>query len=512
MRLRDLVEDVPYELDGERDTVEALEIAEVRDDSRAVGPGDLFVAMRGQTVDGHAYLAEVAARGARAAVVESDVPFPGARLRVRSTRQALAQIASNRYGRAKERLTLVGVTGTNGKTTTSFLAEALARAAGGEPGVLGTVAYRYRGVSRPAPFTTPAPLELHAAFAEMLAAGCTHVSMECSSHAIELGRLDGVFFRVAAFTNLTQDHLDLHGTMEAYRDVKARLFAEHLAPGGTAVILVDGPYGEHMARASSGRVLSVSARDQRGADVRVVRVHHSLAGIEAEVQTPSGAVALRSPLIGGFNLENLVVGVGIGVALGLSAAAIGAALSSVAGVPGRLERVRAADPHGFGVFVDYAHTPDALERVMAAVRPLVGGRLIVVFGCGGDRDRTKRPLMGRAVARDADLAIVTSDNPRTEEPGSILEMILAGVRQEPSPLLDENALGEARRGHLALIDRRHAIAAALSAARPGDAVVIAGKGHEDYQIVGKTKLHFDDREEAERELQKLANPRRSDQS
>jgi UDP-N-acetylmuramoyl-L-alanyl-D-glutamate--2,6-diaminopimelate ligase len=279
-----------------------------------------------------------------------------------------------------------------------------------------------------------------------------------------------------------------------------------------AVLLVDGPYGEPMARAAAGRVLRVSARDRGGADVRVTRAAYSLAGIDAEVQTPSGTVALRSPLIGGFNLENLVVGVGIGVALGLDAAAIGAALSSVAGVPGRLERVRAADRHGFGVFVDYAHTPDALERVMAAVRPLVRGRLIVVFGCGGDRDRTKRPLMGRVVARDADLAIVTSDNPRTEEPGAILEMVLAGVRQEPSPPLDPAALPSARRGHLALVDRRQAIAVALCAARPGDAVVIAGKGHEDYQIVGKTKLHFDDREEAESCLQKLADPRRSDQS
>jgi UDP-N-acetylmuramyl-tripeptide synthetase len=234
MRLRDLVEGVPLELDG--GSLD-LEVVEVRDDSRAVQAGDLFVAVRGQTVDGHAYLAQAAARGAVAALVEEPVDaarFRGARLRVASTRQALARVAANRYGRAAERLILVGVTGTNGKTTTTFLAEALARAAGGTPGVLGTVAYRHPGASRPAPYTTPTPLELHAALAEMLAAGCTHVAMECSSHALELGRLDGVFFRVAAFTNLTQDHLDLHGTMEAYRDAKAQLFARHLAPGGVA--------------------------------------------------------------------------------------------------------------------------------------------------------------------------------------------------------------------------------------------------------------------------------------
>jgi UDP-N-acetylmuramyl-tripeptide synthetase len=467
-----------------------VEIAEVREDSRAVGRGDLFVAVRGETVDGHRFVAQAAERGAVAAIVEEDVPFPGVRVRVRSSRAALARVAANRWGRPAERLTLIGVTGTNGKTTTTFLAEALARASGGEPGLIGTVEYRHHGQSRPAPFTTPAPLELQATFAEMLAAGCTHVAMECSSHALQLGRLDGVKYRVAAFTNLTQDHLDFHGTMEVYRDAKALLFSEHL--DGTAVVLVDGEYGEHMARAARGRVLRVSARS--GADVHVSSAEHSLAGIDARIATPVGEVHLRSPLIGAFNLENLIVGVGIGVALGLDAATIGRALSSVRGVPGRLERVRAADAHGFGVFVDYAHTPDALERVMGAVRPLTTGKLVVVFGCGGDRDRTKRPIMGRAVASDADLPIVTSDNPRTEEPQSIIDMITAGVREVRSD------------GFLVEVDRRKAIAAAIAAARPGDAVVIAGKGHEDYQIVGKVKHHFDDREEAESALQKLAVP------
>jgi UDP-N-acetylmuramyl-tripeptide synthetase len=496
MRLAELLAGVPVQAMD----VDDVEIAEVRDDSRAVDPGDLFVAVRGQTVDGHEFLGAAAKQGAAAAVVERDVSretFPGARVRVESTAKALGHIAANRYGRPADALALVGVTGTNGKTTTTFLAEALIRSVG-EPGVLGTVTYRWRGVSKPAPFTTPTPLELHATLAEMRAAGCTHVAMECSSHALALDRLEGVKFRVAAFTNLTQDHLDFHGTMEAYRDAKARLFAEHVADGGASVILTDHEYGEYMvdrARAAHGRVIRVAARTGSGGDVRLVEVTQDVSGIDARFATPAGEVHVRSPLIGQFNVENLAVAVGIGVGLGLDAQQIGAALSSVRGVPGRLERVGSAD-----VFVDYAHTPDALERVMAALRPLTRGRLIVVFGCGGDRDRTKRPKMGRAVARDADLPIVTSDNPRTEDPHSILDMIVAGVRE---------VRGD---GFLVEIDRRKAIRAALSAARPGDVVLIAGKGHEDYQIVGKTKHHFDDREESAAWLTKLAQPTGNEQS
>jgi UDP-N-acetylmuramoyl-L-alanyl-D-glutamate--2,6-diaminopimelate ligase len=320
-------------------------------------------------------------------------------------------------------------------------------------------------------------LELHATFAEMLRRGATHVAMECSSHALSLGRLEGVKFDVAAFTNLTQDHLDFHGTMEAYRDAKALLFTEHLR--GTAVVNLQGAYGEYFATLAKDTIAV-------GRDVKVVSVNHSLQGIDAKVATPVGEVWLKSPLIGAFNLENLLVGVGIGVALGMDKSNIGVRLSQLRGVPGRLERV----PAPFGVFVDYAHTPDALERVMAAVRPLTTGRLIVVFGCGGDRDRSKRPKMGRAVAEMADLPIVTSDNPRTEEPNSILEMIVAGMTRKP---------------FLVEVDRKKAIRAAMAEARPGDAVIIAGKGHEDYQIVGKLKHHFDDREEAAAALQKVAN-------
>jgi UDP-N-acetylmuramyl-tripeptide synthetase len=502
MRLEDLLRGVAVErIDGYD-----VDVAEVRDDSRQLQAGDLFVAVRGQTVDGHDFLRAAADKGALAAVVERAVSretFAGTQVIVPSGAKALAQIAANRWQRPADALAMIGVTGTNGKTTSTFLAEALVRAAGGEPGVLGTVTYRYGQVSRPAPFTTPTPLELHATLAEMRAAGVSHVAMECSSHALELDRLEGVTYRVAAFSNLTQDHLDFHGTMEAYRDAKARLFRDHVRADGASVILMDHEYGAFMAKAARGRVIRVTTVDGGDGDVQVIGWTQDVSGIRAELRTPVGEVGLRSPLIGRFNLENLAVAVGMGVGLGLDAATIARGLDGVRGVPGRLERVPAGDARDIGVFVDYAHTPDALERVMAAARPLTRGRLLVVFGCGGDRDRTKRPKMGRAVARDADLAIVTSDNPRTEEPRSILDMIVEGVRQEPCPELELGRLSDAARGWVALVDRREAIEAALAAARPGDVVLIAGKGHEDYQIVGKIKHHFDDREEAAKALAKL---------
>jgi UDP-N-acetylmuramoyl-L-alanyl-D-glutamate--2,6-diaminopimelate ligase len=484
-----------------------VEIAEVRDDSRRVVAGDLFVAVRGQTVDGHSFVAAAAKQGARALVVEADVDVPSSVtvVRVPSAAKALGLIAANRWGRPADALTMLGVTGTNGKTTSTFLAEALVRASGGEPGVLGTVTYRYKDVSRAAPFTTPTPLELHATLAEMRDAGVTHVAMECSSHALALDRLEGVTFRVAAFTNLTQDHLDFHGTMEEYAQAKALLFREHVRPDGASVILMDHEYAVEMAKAAVGRVVRVSTVEDRPGDVKLREWTQDVTGIRATFDTPGGEVRLASPLIGRFNLENLAVAVGTGVALGLDGKTIAHALDGVRGVPGRVERVAAADARGFGVFVDYAHTPDALERVMAAARPLARGRLLVVFGCGGDRDRTKRPKMGRAAARDADLAIVTSDNPRTEDPTSIVDMILEGVMQEASPRLDARELSTAKRGWVAIVDRRAAIGAAMAAARPGDVVVIAGKGHEDYQIIGRTKHHFDDREEAADALAKLAN-------
>jgi UDP-N-acetylmuramoyl-L-alanyl-D-glutamate--2,6-diaminopimelate ligase len=313
--------------------------------------------------------------------------------------------------------------------------------------------------------------------------------LECSSHALELGRLAGLRFRAAGFTNLTQDHLDFHGTMERYFLAKERLFAERLRPeDGVGVALVDTDEGERILSRANRR-MRCSVKGSR-ADVFARRFRSSLEGIEVELETPLGCARVRSPLVGEFNVANVVLAVGIACALAIDLAAIEKGVGELEGVPGRLERV--PNRKGIGVFVDYAHTPDALERAIAALRPLVRGRLLCVFGCGGDRDRGKRPKMGQAAALGADRTFVTSDNPRTEQPRAIIDMIVEGVRALEGPSAYEVEP-----------DRRLAIRAAIAAARPGDAVLIAGKGHEDYQILGTTRIHFDDREEARAALEEL---------
>jgi UDP-N-acetylmuramyl-tripeptide synthetase len=488
-------------------------VGAVRDDSRKVSPGDVFVAVSGLTVDGHAYLADAEKRGAKVAVVEREgLAFAGTLVQVKSTAAALAVLAAHRFGDPGERLRLVGVTGTNGKTTTTYLVESMLLAGGRTPGVIGTVTYRHQGphgrVERPAPFTTPGPLELQETLAGMLADGCTDVVMETSSHALAQGRLAGLQFAVAAFTNLTQDHLDFHKTMEAYFEAKALLYSDRLAVDGVGVALIDDPSGARILERAVGRKTlrctirrAIPAAD---AEVRVVSSRQSIDGIHAEIATPRGTVKLHSPLIGEYNLANITGAVGIAEALGLPLDVIAAGIGGLAGVPGRVERV--ANQRGIGIVVDYAHTPDALERVIAALRPLVptSKRLLTVFGCGGDRDRTKRPKMGAVAARESDIAIVTSDNPRTEDPLAIIAMICEGVTRETIPALHPEDLGSSRRGFTVLPDRRDAIGAAIRAAHPGDIVLIAGKGHEDYQILGKEKIHFDDREEARAALESLA--------
>ena len=483
-----------------------VRVRRVQDDSRAVEPGDLFVALRGRTVDGHGFIAAARARGAVAVLAERAVEDGGPALVVPEGRgaAALAEAAALVAGRPADAMTLVGITGTNGKTTSTFLVEAMLAAAGHAPGVIGTVNYRYAGVVQPSPFTTPAPVLLHGVFGDMRAAGTSHVVMEVSSHALALERLVGVRYAVAAFTNLTQDHLDLHGTMAEYQAAKARLFAELLAPDGVAVAMVDGGgAGEAMLAAAAagaggaGRRLLRCSIKREDVEVGVTRVGYSIDGIQAVWKTPRGPLELRSRLLGEFNLSNLTLAVGIGEALRLPHEAIKRGLEAVRGVHGRLDRVEEAEVEGYAVVVDYAHTPDALERAMDALKPLKRGRLITVFGCGGDRDRSKRPIMGRAVARESDLGVVTSDNPRTEDPASIIEMICVGVREAPVKLVEPGALGAEWKGAYAVVpDRREAIVAAIGAARAGDIVLIAGKGHEDYQILGTTKIHFDDKEEA----------------
>lgn len=457
-----------------------VEVRAVRADSRAVEPGDVFVAVKGLRSDGHAFVAAVADRGAAALVVEHEVDSKLPQIVVRSTAKALGFLVARSLGNPADAMTLVGITGTNGKTTTSYLVESILAAAGHTVGVIGTVSYRWGGKQIDAPYTTPTPQVLHETFAAMKAAGCTHVVMEVSSIALAMHRIAGVQFAVGAFSNLTQDHLDVHGTMEAYRDAKKLLFSDHLR-GGTAVINVDDSYGEDMAGAVDPRHTATSRVSVEGriADIRVVFQESTVKGIHATVATPTGEVALEArPLIGQYNVANLALATGIAEALGVPHDAIAAGIAALAGVPGRVERV--ANSQDLDILVDYAHTPDALRNVLTALRPLTRRRLICVFGCGGDRDPTKRPKMGAAVTELADLAVVTSDNPRTEDPRAIIDQILPAV---PKPFFVD-------------VDRRAAIRAAIGEATPGDVVVIAGKGHEDYQILGTTKIHFDDREEA----------------
>jgi murE/murF fusion protein len=474
MMLRQLIEGLAdARLVGDGETA----VSAVRADSREVAPGDVFVAVRGLRSDGHAFVGTAIERGAVAVVVERELAACKVpQVIVPQASRALGALVARSLGDPAASLVLVGVTGTNGKTTTTYLVESILAAAGYKPGVIGTVSYRWAEQTHDAPYTTPTPHVLHETFAAMKAAGCTHVVMEVSSAALAMDRLAGLDFAVGAFSNLTQDHLDVHGTMEAYRDAKRRLFADHM-PRGTAVVNVDDPEGEGMG-AAAPKMLRVSA-DGRPSEIRVVEQGSTVRGIRARVDTPRGVLAISSePLVGHYNVANLALAVGIAEALGISHDAIARGIASLPGVPGRVQRV----PNGadLDILVDYAHTPDALRNVLTALRPLTKRRLICVFGCGGDRDPTKRPKMGAAVAELADLAVVTSDNPRTEDPRAILDQILPAV---PKPFFVDP-------------DRRTAIRAAIAEATPGDVVVIAGKGHEDYQILGTKKIHFDDREEA----------------
>jgi UDP-N-acetylmuramoyl-L-alanyl-D-glutamate--2,6-diaminopimelate ligase len=481
------------------------EIRAVVYDSRKVVPGALFVCLPGQQRDGHAYAAAAAAAGAVAVLGERPVDAGAAVVLVApSARRALAACAANLAGRPGDALVLAGVTGTNGKTTTTYLYEAIARAAGQGVGVIGTVSYRYAGRTLAAPHTTPESVELQALLAAMRDAGCTGAVMEVSSHALAQDRAAGLRYRAAAFTNLTRDHLDYHRDMEEYFAAKARLFREGLRPGAVATVNVDDTWGERLAGELRAAGTTVWRFSTRRADVELAArdARHGIEGIEFTLVSPAGTARIRSPLVGAHNLENLLTAAGLALGAGFRLAAVAEGLSCSTGAPGRLERV---DGAGIAVFVDYAHTDDALRRACAALREVAPRRLLVVFGCGGDRDRGKRPLMGEVAGRGADLAVVTSDNPRTEEPGSIVEMIVPGVERAGRRRLSPAEARAGADGFAVEVDRRRAIRLAVDAARPGDVVLIAGKGHEDYQILGTTKIHFDDREEARAALLEKAN-------
>jgi len=465
------------------------EIRGVAYDSRKVAPGEIFVAIPGLKQDGRRYVEDALARGATAVVLEGADLLEGrsvARVLVGSARAALARLARAYFGHPSGSLTVIGITGTNGKTTTSYLVDGLLAAQGRRTGLIGTVQYRIGALSIPAGQTTPEALETQQLLRRMVDEGVTGVAMEVSSHALALSRVEGIDFDVAVFTNLTQDHLDFHVTMDAYRDAKRHLFVLLAAgdkPTRTAVVNADDASGLAMVADLPLHTLTYGVRGR--ADVRPTRWSSGAEGIRMNVRTPVGHLDIASPLVGEHNVENLLAATGVGIALGMEPALIARALGSVGSVPGRFERVEAGQP--FLVVVDYAHTPDALERTLETARKLrgPGGRLAVVFGCGGDRDRGKRPLMGGIAARLADRVWVTSDNPRSEPPEAIIADIVAGI---PG--------GIALDRHETIPDRKAAIQRALTWAGAGDVVVIAGKGHETYQIIGSDVLPFDDRAQA----------------
>ncbi|MFH1690628.1 MAG: UDP-N-acetylmuramoyl-L-alanyl-D-glutamate--2,6-diaminopimelate ligase [Candidatus Eisenbacteria bacterium] len=484
--LGELLEPLGLRLSG---AVAAAVVSSIEYDSRKVEPGGLFVAVRGLATDGHLYVSQAAGRGAVAALVEESTGTEGIlEIAVRDTRTALGLVAHEFYGRPSEKLRTHAITGTNGKTTTLYLLDSILQESGLATGVVGTLGYRVGDHVVEGGMTSPESLDLARLLASMVDEGVGAVTMEVSSHALTLRRNAGARFDTATFTNLSRDHLDFHGTIAEYAAAKKLLFGQLAGaagkPGATAIVNTDDEYGRELASyvRSTGNLRLVTY-GRSGADVCVVEAVSGPSGTAATFDTPAGGFTVNLRLISEFNVMNALAATAIAVSQGVPLEAIATGLSRVESVEGRLETVDAGQD--FTIVVDYAHTPDALEKTIAAVGKLVPGRLITVFGCGGDRDRGKRPMMGEIAATGSDVVVVTSDNPRSEDPAAIISEIVGGVK---------SAGGSAE---LAVIeDRREAIAHAIGAAAAGDLVLIAGKGHEDYQIVGDTKLHFDDREEA----------------
>ena len=467
-----------------------VEILEIAYDSRRVKPGTLFAAILGEKTDGNNFASDAVARGAVAVLSENAQPatlqagFPW--VQVANVRKALATAAANYYGRPAEVLKLIGVTGTNGKTTTAYLVDSILRAAGCEVGLLGTIGYRLVREIRPAPNTTPESLDLQKFLAEIVRAGGTHAVLEASSHALAMDRLWGCPFAVAIFTNLTRDHLDYHKTLDDYFAAKRRLFeGTGAAVPAAGVINSDDEYGRKL-RGLVARTLTYGL--EAGAEVTTRKPSLSLSGSELVAETPLGKIEIRSKLVGRPNVYNILAAIGTGVALDLSREVIASGIAQLSAVPGRFERIEMGQP--FLVIVDYAHTDDALRNLLATARDLKPeGRIITLFGCGGDRDRTKRPLMGEAAGRASDIVVLTSDNPRSEDPLLIINDAIVGAQRTKAKVLVEP-------------DRQKAVQIALEEARSGDIVLLAGKGHETYQVLRDRTIDFDDREEARRILRR----------
>ncbi|HYS07297.1 MAG TPA: UDP-N-acetylmuramoyl-L-alanyl-D-glutamate--2,6-diaminopimelate ligase [Myxococcales bacterium] len=483
----------------------AVDVRALAVDSRRATPGTLFAALPGVNADGAQFAAEAVGRGAAVVLASRPLQLSAPVVIAENPRKAFSLAAARFHGEPSRRLSLFGVTGTNGKTTTAYLIEQISAARGLGTGLIGTVESRWPGGRAPASHTTPESHDLQEMLRKMLEAGAQVVAMEVSSHALSQERAAGCAFAGAAFTNLTRDHLDYHGTLEDYFQAKAKLFRELLPHGAPAVLNFDDPRVAALAR-EVPYPLGFTVRGAAGAALSAELLHSDLSGVRFRLRSAApletGLADVQSPLIGAHNVENLLAAIGVLGGSGVPLREVLRVVPECAGAPGRLERV--PDRAGRVVLVDYAHTDDALARVLDALRNAAAPRIVCVFGCGGDRDRGKRPLMGEAAGRRADLVVATSDNPRTEDPLAILADIEPGLVRSGKTRLDPRHTRMGLTGYCVVPDRREAIELALRAARPGDAVLIAGKGHEDYQIVGKEKRPFDDRTEARHALEEIS--------
>ncbi len=507
MELKRLIEGVEVKkIDGGT----LKEIEGIAYHSKQVQKGFLFAAIRGMEIDGHRFIGEAIERGAEAVVLEEEQEVSNrTMILVPDSRQALAKISSNFYGDPSSRIRLIGITGTNGKTTTSYLLESIFKKAGYTVGVIGTINYRFGQKTIPAPNTTPESLDLQKILWEMLREGTSHVLMEVSSHGLDLERVFGCQFDGVVFTNLTSDHLDYHKTLEQYFESKKKLFSDYLMKSRKerrfAVTNDDDPKGKEIVKGVDLPVIRYGKSSS--CDITADQVISSFEGLSSRIRTPKGNFSVHSKLIGDFNLYNILAAVAVGVGMDVPLETIREGLEGLEGVSGRFEKVE--NKRGIHIIVDYAHTHDALERALLGLKgilensPQNNGKMITVFGCGGDRDRTKRPLMGEIAGKHSDLAILTSDNPRTEDPLAILNEVEKGLKSLPIKVWGQNEIKfwRTQKGYLKVPDRREAIRMAIRLAQPSDTVLIAGKGHEDYQIIGKKKFPFDDRVEVKKALE-----------
>ncbi len=483
MRLTELLEALNiYKVKGKID----VEINNICVDSREAKLGDLFVCLPGFVVDGHDYALNAVGRGAGALLCERELPIEIPQIIVPSARRALAIIAAKFYNYPSEKLRLIGITGTNGKTTTSYLIDQILKDRDKVTGLIGTIQMIIARESEQLKNTTPDILQMNESLVRMVAAGVEYVTMEVSSHALELGRVRGIDYDVAVFTNFTQDHLDFHGTMDKYLEAKTLLFAQlgnsYLRDHKFAVINADDPISEHLLKSTSAETITYGI--DQAADVRATKLKVTASGTSFQLDSYAGSQKVNLKMIGKFSVYNTLAAISVGLIEQIPLASIISSIEQIVNVRGRFELVEG--DHDFSVIVDYAHTPDGLKNVLGTAREITKGTLYCVFGAGGDRDKSKRPLMGKTVIAESDIAVVTSDNPRTEDPEQIISEIVAGIKEVTN---DKDR-------YIAIIDRKAAIEYAINKANSGDLILIAGKGHEDYQILADQVIDFDDREVA----------------